>query len=65
MHTQSIRQESDLCYCIYEFIKCEKNLDCISCEIAIRYWDEIKKSIEEKIESTPERIDIINERVTN
>ena len=64
MHTHSAHHENDLCYCIYEFIKCKRNLDCISCDIAIKYWDEIKKSIQEKTDSMPESVNIVKERVT-
>lgn len=64
MHTHFSYQERDLCYCIYEFIKCERNLDCINCEIAIRYWEDIKKSIEKKMDFIPENVDLLKERVT-
>ena len=64
MHKHLTNQESDHCYCIYEFIICDKNLDCISCKIANKYWDEIKKSIEEETDSIPNHVDIMKERVT-
>lgn len=64
MHTHLVHQ-TDICYCIYEFIKCEKNLDCISCETAIQYWEDIKKSIEKKTDSIPEHVDIVKERITS
>ena len=35
---------SDKLFCIYEFNECEKYLDCISCKISQRYWDEMNKT---------------------
>ena len=34
---------SDRLYCIYEFNECERFLDCISCKVSRRYWDEMNK----------------------
>ena len=35
---------SDKLFCIYEFNECEKYIDCISCKISQRYWDEMNKT---------------------
>ncbi len=34
---------SEILFCIYEFTECKKYLNCISCEISQRYWDEMNK----------------------
>ena len=35
-------EKSDHSYCIYESIECERNFDCVSCDVANQYWDEMK-----------------------
>jgi hypothetical protein len=65
MQKHVTNQESDFCYCIYEFIKCDKNLDCISCQIANKYWDEIKNTIKEEKESLSDRATILKEQITS
>lgn len=50
----------DICHCIYEFIECKKNLDCVNCEVAVNYWEEIKASVKQAIEQE----DFVSERVS-
>ena len=34
---------SDKLFCIYDITECKKYLNCPSCEISQRYWDEMNK----------------------
>jgi hypothetical protein len=45
MDTSYTAKKSDQYYCIYEVIECEQNFDCVSCEVANRYWDEMRTKV--------------------
>jgi hypothetical protein len=65
MDNSRVPRKGDPCYCIYELIDCNRNFDCVSCEIANRYWDEMREqvliSFKEK-KSEQENIEVINTR---
>jgi len=34
---------TESCYCIYEFLACEKELACLSCKVSKKYWKELRE----------------------
>jgi hypothetical protein len=45
MESSCASKKSDNYYCIYEAIECIHNFDCVSCEVANQYWDEMRTQV--------------------
>ena len=64
MDTRYACEKPDQSYCIYEFMECELNFDCVSCRVANRYWDKMRaqvlESLKKKITSEHENIELVN-----
>jgi len=51
-----LRSQRYSCRCIYEFMECKNDMNCIGCDIAQKFWAEFK-NIEKDMEILVEHLE--------